>query len=555
MPKLHKYTKKSGYYVRDRAASLSTLQITPEGVDRLRLSGYNVGEKFPKTLLNQLKTEGLVYTHGEEPASPLPIVTALHSDTQPSTTSTVILAIRVDDQSWNLALIFPELPDDWTHRVADLTKALSQWHIHVAGCARLPAMRFWPGKGGAVVFVSPQRDSYDLKLEGPWPAQWPVATWLNSVSGLKESGNFFDGESGIRLPSGATLEAGGTYFFVVAQAHAKMIPFPSSIRDEDLGKYDNWRAWEVHLPDTPHDEVRTWCERLGYCLVTPQWRAVLVGPPPHRYTPEGLPVVPAGCNVIIALIPSKQPGETQPVFYTSQIDLPGLYQIEPAIGSANVQVTPLKLMVERRPPLNANTLRQNPAALTVLMDWKAYSRPLHAWRDGKGPHPIVLPSVCRRHPPQLSINCAAPLKVTWAIGEERRQYEQLSAEEASVRIATVLQDMSCSKKILHVSIDGGVFGALDLQISFTSDNPELRPMLPFHVQRRARWLSRVLSGAAPAGAPSIPLSQPLRDILARLAEVPGCSGLRMVQAVPPSLLPHLRAMVRQVLDNEVNNDA
>jgi hypothetical protein len=248
--------------------------------------------------------------------------------------------------------------------------------------------------------------------------------------------------------------------------------------------------------------------------------------------------------VLVAILPRQSDTQTEAAFYYWHVENPGFYKVGQTIDS----FIPLILSSEEIAIPDIQDLN-TPDALSVSVQYKT-QHTFHALRDGRGPHHVRLPSVCRVHPLDIEIivNCLVPLDVICNGVAEH----QVAAEDVPSLIQAALKDTLCNNTNLDISIDAGAFGALDLHIS--SGHTESGHTLPLNVQRRARWLSTVLPGAIRADAPSLPLSRSLRDVLVRLSDVPGCSALRMIHTVPPYLLPHLRAVMRQVLDNEVNHD-
>ena len=165
MPKRRQSKADGHYFIVGRvqpADGMATWQLSDEGFAVLCSYGKTVGDEIPWTILSDLIHRSLAYTGGSGivPVDRVPLTPPDYGRLQ--------LGMEVSEGSWSLSVLFPELPADWA---ADPT-LLARCAFEVSGTS-LSAIRLWPGKGGAVITVTPQERPYLVIAGGQWPTSAP----------------------------------------------------------------------------------------------------------------------------------------------------------------------------------------------------------------------------------------------------------------------------------------------------------------------------------------------------------------------------------------------
>ncbi|MCS6940633.1 MAG: hypothetical protein NZ699_03790 [Roseiflexus sp.] len=310
--------KDGDFYVRawvPGTSSVATWQLTRRGLEILRQRRYSAdGDKFARDLLQQLISQRHAFTHGSglTPALVQPEA-FITRDTAASNRQlhTSMLVFNRHETGWRLALRIDEIPRRWCDTVDNLVAALSGWCIVVDGAHSIPAMRLYPGRGGAIVDVPPKTGFYTLTPQGDWPKQWDVRHWLVGTTGLAPV-TVFDADTGERRQPREPLAPGERYILVVESD--RLAPPPDDLQPVDLGIVDRWRAWDIQVPETPSSRIERWCEHAGLRLAKRRFRLTLVTPP-YACTDDGRPIVIRDEEIICALTPIGEPSPTEPTFY------------------------------------------------------------------------------------------------------------------------------------------------------------------------------------------------------------------------------------------------
>jgi hypothetical protein len=546
MPTLKKYVSKTGYYIKGFVPGRgqnSTLQVTPQALQRIQAEIGGDEGTFSLQLLKDLLAAKLVFSKGEYPLEKLPAISVTREAITPTLArrSAARLVFVENDTDWQLALRIDALPQKWIAQASDLVEALANWSVRLPGAAPVPAMQLWPGRGGMLIQARPQRLAYSLTPEGRWPEAWDVPTWLNEVPGLSAGVTLFNAVSGERIDPGAALEPGGAYV-LVAQSDAKSGAVhwgvQSFLSPHALGQIGAWHAWAIELPSESSPRVKAWCETFGFRLAEPRFKLVLISPP-ARFNDAGLPVVYLHDKIVIGLLPvsADQAQDYEPVFYTTTFSETGSFQITLDDKASS----PLRIAVEGR---TSKAWSICPEALNVRLIWPGGQVSLRALHNGIGPH--ELPAELLREPPLVQVCCPAPLALIWEVGADRERRERLAADEAAALIAELLQTAVHRQTPVTLQLDAGPYGRLALKGTPASPTVNTTNEYALLVTQRARWLATTLS-ASPHAEPTVPLPATTQRALARLAEVPGCAPLRHLRAVPASLIAHVHALTRLVL--------
>ncbi len=549
MPKLHRYIRKDGYYVKSTVpgtTQIITWQISPEGLRFLRSKGYEDEEfEFPAALLRELIDRGHAYTHGSGIGPIPPQLRVTRSDLSPPQKSVASqgtsMVFLEDKPTWSIALRVAELPRAWFEHIGSLVDALAGWKIHVAGAHPIPATQLWPGRGGALIPVAPQPRPYTVTPEGQWPGAWDLRGWLGDVPGLDAGATLFSADTGERLDRGAALDLGGAYFLVAPADPASgrgRWPPPAIFAPEDLGRNGPWQAWLIELPASASTRVRAWCDATGYRLAEPRFRLSLITPP-DGYDHSGLPIVAVGEEVVLGLTPVYEDAAAEygRTFYSARFQDPGTYRVAvDDVATAAISV------VARQPE---TSLPSQPAALELCITWAGSAVTIQALRDGFGPHDIPTAAMMPGKPATIEVTCGVPLSLRWEIGVVRERRDRIAADEATVLIADLLREAARRRERPGVQIDAGAYGRIGLTIPTPVSSASALDALPPPAVRRARWLAAALSNEAARGA-MVPIPPRSRSALAQLATLPGCAALRGLRAAPASLMPHLHAITKLV---------
>jgi hypothetical protein len=255
MPILRQRKDGSGYYVRavlPGTNAFGTWQLTDAGLSIIRSRGYEGEEvEFPQALLKELIDRGDAYTGGSGITLSSPSLKITRERAPRIHSRAVSLLFVEKDVGWELVLQISEIPTAWIEGVADIVSALSGWQIVVSGVPPVPAMRLYPGRGGAKIPVAPQREPYAIRVEGAWPKAWPVTSWLMPPVGLGDGVVLFRGDTGERLWTNTPLEPGESYTLVVPDqlttGPKRLLP-PPQLSPEHLGRVSQWHAWSIEVP-------------------------------------------------------------------------------------------------------------------------------------------------------------------------------------------------------------------------------------------------------------------------------------------------------------------
>jgi hypothetical protein len=546
MPKLLQRLGDGGYYFRTHlygTRQIITYQLRPAGVRFLQEHHIQVDEEFTEDLVRELREKSLIYTGGSGIDLDPPELRLAKTAPSVAISSSLDLMFIENEIGWELAILFPELPAEWLHRADDPLGVLTGCHFQINRIAKLPATRLWPGKGGAHVSIRPQPNSYTIQAEGTWPTEWQIGRWVAPLVGLAERGTFFDSEHRTRMRAGKTLDAGSSYCVVIPEeltrAYGGAIPFPPELARREIGKYSGWRAWEVELPADADDAIKEWCRRIGHPLAEPCWTTTLVSPAPHRYTPDDLPVIHSGQNIVIGLVPPHQ-FESHPDVSTEYrvwwVGGPGTYEIT----SPSQKASALTIVVEHVVPVATQETLMWPAPLSLKVVDAEGAVELQAFREGGNVIDVELALFTHQMLPQVTATCHTTVDVTWLQADSRQHREQIDTEDIPSLIAEALHSELARERQFEFGIAAGSFGALTLRLLVPSEKTHVA--FTASTIRRARWLAAVLPALTQHGSPVVPLPRELRTTLEQIAILPGCATLRNVQIVPRSLLPHLRSL-------------
>lgn len=539
--------KDGDFYIRawvPGASSVATWQLTRRGLAILRRHGCSAdGDIFSHGLLQQLIRQRDAFTRGsglmQAPDQPEAFVTR---DTASSNRQlhTSTLVFNRHETGWHLALWIKEIPRRWCDTVDDLVAALSGWCVVVDGAHSVPAMRLYPGRGGAVVDVPPKTGFYQLTPHGSWPHQWDVRHWLVGTTGLS-SVTVFDAETGERRKTNDPLEPGERYLLAVHRD--RLAPPPDDLHPVDLGSFDQWRAWDVQIPETPSDRIERWCKRAGLRLAERRFRLTLVTPP-YAYTDDGRPVVIRDEELICALTPLGEASSTEPLFYALRCAETGSFRI----AVDDLPAAPLRVEVQDRQALPCP---QPPEPLTVAIDWGDCTQRLRALNSAGEPQRLTPPSRLPRHRPRVQVVAPGSVDLITVIGGCTERRAGLRAEEAGERLVVALEDAIRQHHELTIQIDGGPFGRLTLALPAVA--VQIAPVtLPQATLRRARWLAAALHSLH-GRAPIVPLNGAARSALNTAAERTGRRLLANQRTMPAELLPAVWALTRAIQREETDD--
>lgn len=542
MPILRQRKDGSGYYVRawvPGTIAIGTWQLTAAGVSIIRSRGYQGEEvEFPQALLRQLIDRGEAYTGRSGLTLSPPLLKIAHERAPLIRSRAVSLLFAERDVGWEFVLQISEIPTAWVEGVADIVSALSGWQIVVSGAPPIPAMRLYPGRGGARISVAPQREPYAISAEGALPKEWSVTSWLIPPAGLGGGIALFRGDTGERLWTDTPLEPGESYTLVVPEhltAGPKRLLPPPQLSPEHLGRVSQWHAWSIEVPKQLDEQVRSWCVRAGLQLAEPRFRLSLVTPP-RGYSEVGQAIITAGEEVVLALAPLQPQEGLKTSFYTARVEQIGAL----TLSIEDIAVTPLRLLVVP----GADSIQQvTPAALTLDVAWGGNIVSFKGL--GGAQHTLQRPTNASAEAPYAEVRCPAPVALMLRLGERSVRQQELSADDAGPQIAKALHEAGRCGLALTIEIDAGSFGRLSLIAPARTEALTTTTLSPTTL-RRARWLAAALP-AISRSENSIPVPASLQQALNRIARQAGCESLREVRAIPASLLPALRAVARDIL--------
>jgi len=342
-----------------------------------------------------------------------------------------------------------------------------------------------------------------------------------------------------------------------------------------LSLQGRWRAWELHVPSMVNDRVRDWCLRIGHPVGEPTWRLALLSPPPPRYSASGLPIVEVGHEVIIAAYPPLSTGVMEGVDLLAECDRQVIAHVairptsgeplylawpitqegEHRLRAARGRVAPLMFeSVAAEPPAVPPTLTVQPKPLEVAIAGGSSELLLRAFLDGSGPHEIRLSSLGGNATPVITVQCLAPLEVSWSCGPIRGRRHRVPPQEVQHVLAEDLTAGVANGHVFRLHIDAGNFGMLRIYLhpaALTESSTAAPPGMPTvlslspHTARRVRWLAQTIPALLERGEiTTTPLPSAIRAALARLDDLPEGCTLGQLTVAPRLLLPHLKALAR-----------
>lgn len=510
MPTLYQHKGDEGYYIRGAvfSAGIATWQVTEDGVAYLQRQGVQLGEPFSQSLMNELRQQGLIYT-GKTGLGYNPLVPAIQIPNYEGP----LLSLRIQNDEWCPAILFPELPGNWKPDPI----VLGSCALQVNESLVLAALKLWPGKGGAFVEVPPQAQSYTTVPNGVWPSRWDMTRWLEKVPGLESNGTIFGvGENDpLRLEKGKGIALGSTYYLVVnirsfKNKQKRPQVFPPTVRNAQLKPRGAWMAWKLDLPSSPDDELRKWAELLGHQLILPPWKVSLLSPPPYCYTVHKLPRLQTGQQAIFALYPpnetttnpldlkiehvsesekiTKEIGtlsinKSVPQFFLANMDEPGDYCIRAQTG----QLIPITVKVDSITGVDAISLQTSP--LTVNVGLISQSPPLVAFSNTAGPQKIKIREKDLRLF-KIQIECPTPITVSWESQGRANRREKIAPERFWQEVHADLISALENAESFFLDIDGGNFGRFNLQLSLEQQVNGKEPSRA--ANQMVTWLQMVL---------------------------------------------------------------
>jgi hypothetical protein len=602
VPKLRRKREGGYYYITfvHAAGGFSTRQVSEDGAALLRSEGISVGDDIPRWLLEELTARKLAYTGGTglqiglDPAD-------LEVEQSPPWRELLRFITNEETGRWEIALAFPEIPVPLIAAIGSDTSVvtLAQCGLSINRGTPVPATLLWPGKGGATVPVAPSEFSIAVELTGDWPTswrEWALSECAGELEGLLPTGVLFRGREfgAVRLRDGVPIVPGQSYYLLLhadfARAPRGTLPPPHAIQRRRLGQRGGWEAWEIQLPDSIDDEIRVWCARLGHPLKPLPWRLVLASPPPQRYLADGMLVVGAGQEIIVAALPpsahrTEMPprllverdgsdvvvlstghtadrstataGQPSQRHFALPIDKNGKYQIWVAASRAGA----LAFVAESiTPPPELTHLGSLPSPLEISVNGGSTHAFLHAFIDASGPHELILPRLVCDEVPSIEVWCPAPVSVRWGCGYLRRHYRQVPPTDVAALVASDLKAGLGAGQPFLLELDAGTFGSFALHLlparpaTPASRTIDAGMVLPDDMLQHARWLIDVLAIACRRrGSPMVPLTNDLRAMLAPLATSPDLAPLAQLVRVPATIIPHLRYVARALASSAGSN--
>ncbi len=551
-----------------------TWQVTDEGVALLHRSGIGDGDDVPAPLIRALRDRGLLYTYG----AGLGATSTPPPDCLPAgSVSSLPLQLKVDDDTWQLSIVLPALPNAYFAGSAagdQVFDRLDTCGFRVDHGEFVSGWRLWPGRGDTTCQVLPHTEPYDVEVVGTWPAHWDLTTWTRGGNGLRASGTLFAGPDfgGLRLPPREPVAAGATcYLLVVREApgsavRAGMAPIPAEFQPRELGRIGIWTAWELSVPSSISDRVRDWLLALGHPTEDPAWRLSLVSPPPVGYSPSGMPLIAPGARLIIAVqpppsgtgrsdsislvaerdgipiaqlwidstdglrvlgrhSPEVQAGRVddhggnasaeRALYFAWSITEGGGYRLRASAG----RVSPLAFAVSADDASDSADLAFQPEPLEVLVTNGSAETRVHAFVDGPGPHEIPMPpSVAGHGTMVVTVRCAAPVDASWSSGQTHGRADRVRADEVQDLIAADLNAAQSGRRLFMLRLDAGSFGRLHLQFVPAVD---VHPGAPMGLEG-AVSLTRLAARRAHWLATALPALLERQDM--DLAPLPGNTG-------------------------------
>lgn len=588
--------KDGGYIIRSFAGRFTTLQVKAEGVAFLKDLGIDENDEVPRPLIKQLLRMGLAFTTnvvipGElEPSAP-ELTTPIENGLQ--------MAIEENEDGWSLSILFPELPLEWVRDLYSGSDAATMqacdFHLNGSDKNILPAMRLWPGKGGAACLVRPQTKPYTVEPFGPWPPSWDLHDWIQDIRGLEPTGSLFkgEGEGGVRLRAGNSIISGTSYYFVFNANTSpylikkQILPIPSPVQPRLLGRLEEWEAWAVQIPDDVDDITREWCNQIGYPLEKPLWRLQVVSPPPLRYSSSGLPIFEVGVEAIIAVFPPpplEGPTPTElviecnttqvaylPIYTKSNLlekshpfedDIKRGFPIYFALPLHSLGTYRLRSLLGRVIPLTFTTippadfevglaaLTEQPSPLKIYVRNNKSNICIRAFDSGH--IKTDLPHIDEESLPTIEVDCPSPIDVQWSYGEIHGRRQALASRDVTSYLSDPLALASTNKCMFILHLDAGNFGFLHLRFLPLAEPVSDISLDVTAISQRVRWLSVAVPALVRQGTSTISIPGVIQQSLAQLENLLHGASLARITQVPVSLLPHL-TMLARLLDSHTYN--
>lgn len=569
MPILRKKADGS-HYIRTTlfgSASFVTYQLSDEGSAFLSLSGVKVDDTFSSELLERLRNLGYAFTNGGGVQPVLPEQqAAARFDSEERKQGHPRLAIQFTDDGWEPVILFPELPKEWNSDARLLAKC-----DFLADGRVINATALWIGRGGAAAPVSPHTRAYQIKAVGGWPKEWDLRDWTMSIPGLDEAANLFhcDEEGSVRLETGESLIRGNEYIFVSFKAASNVVKAtkatpPQSLNPTPLGRYGDWRAVRLRIPEFVDAALFRWTNEIGRTIDDPAGTFQLLSPAPTGYSMQGLAHVEVGSTAVIQVSwPQIYGADYSPQFHLAQYDLDtwaarwlrplevvrrndgaafvalelteiGAYKLE----SLTDGFRPLRFLVSDS-GLQAGLTVGAPEPLSMAISFGEEARTLQSFVE-KG--------LCElRAVPRSSVAVQLHVHEAARLYYERRDYKgNLLKREGSVKdiqeaLTADLQALVDGRRRCSFVLDAGAFGRLSAAVEPRRTEPpgaSLPGVLSPKAAKRALWLSQAISAHQHDERHDrmvVPVSI-RRKLNALEKEYP---GLRNLTLVPRSLWPHL----------------
>jgi hypothetical protein len=515
------YFVRGAVHIGAGAQRVATWQVEPAGVGFLARHGVGVDDQVPQDLWILLYEEELVWTYGSglgvDSGGDMP---AIGEDPR-----NLPLVVGVDDHSWTLALLLPEIPAAWLQalKVASAATELGAFGLEGPG-RRVAAVELWPSRGGVAVPVQPQAKPYAVAPWGTWPSGWDLGRWTCGATRLDPTGTWFRGpqDGAVRLASATGIRLGTNYLLLAAEGSAEASRTTLSFvrlggRATKLGMRHGWTLWDVQLPQHRSDALNAWCLSIGRRLLTRAWLAAIVSPSPHRYRIDGTPVyrienelilsvtAPSGATTVaplrVVLDLGSEVSDCIPLKFerageTKYLRLQVLAAAEGRVRSVGAQerIASARFAVECQPlTVPMTDLSGMPHALRVTLG-NAES-PVHeitAFQDEEGLcHVVGDPPGASSTNSDIEVSCLIPLTLAWRHGTLMQRRTNLTPTDAAAQLRELARISRETRTSVLVELDAGAFGrtALAFDPSVASrDTPVLQDQ---PTDAASRWLAAV----------------------------------------------------------------
>lgn len=517
--------------------NIGTWQLREGGLTYLNSIGVTKdGDRFDWDILNDLKAEGWVFTAGTGinelttlDATELDFI--IKPDPQPKPEPVgrgASLRILINKTDWQIAIFLREIPCGWAKSTDDIVASLQSWAIQVEQ-TKVPAMRLYPGQGGALVPVAPAQGHYNVHPLGTWPKAWNVQAWYLPVFGLSE-GTIFDEERGERIAPNSQLEGGKSYVLV----GNKGLNVPSEIIKSNLDSLDEWNAWRITIPKTPSDQIVQWFQQFKM-EVKPPWSKVTLLTPVIAYTTNDQPILKKDDRIIVAITFNHA---ANPAIKYFELPNPGIGRFR--ITFNDLPVKPLAIDIRDDDQVTL------PEPLQTIIRWHDQTTTLRAFTESAT---TFTPVHADETSLDVTVLCPVPVKLTLSGSPSGEQTLKLDPAEASEQIKRAILTAVRRGQNLLVRVDGQVFGAVTFAID---PQPVSPPPDPADTTIHA-YLRRLAMLATTLHRQHAVVSLPSRtqQTLQQLAITYRYPQLRNVRRVAPNLLPMIDTVIK--LANERNN--